>query len=124
VIVADFFRAFVCVLVLRLATGDAAGSDTPASAEIAATKKLLQRCGVPAETFERLQAELDSLDAKSFIYPWPELEEAVAKNPGHTLLLVGYGSLLNRDSAARTIKVTPISDNPPVLALGARRVFN
>src|SRR4029077_17466726 len=35
------------------------------SAEIAATKKLLQRCGVRAETFERLQAELDCLDAKS-----------------------------------------------------------
>ena len=60
-IVADFFRAFVYVLVLRLATGDAAGCDTPArsSAEIAATKKLLQRCGVRAETFERLQTELD-----------------------------------------------------------------
>ena len=43
-----------------------------------------------AETFERLQAEVDCLDAKSFMYPWPELEETVAKNPGHTLLLVGY----------------------------------
>jgi hypothetical protein len=126
VIVADFFRALVCVLVLRLATGDAAGSDTSAksSAEIAATKKLLRRCGVPIETFERLQSELGHIDAKSFIYPWPDLEEAVAKAPGHTLLLVGYGSLMNRDSAARTIKGNPIPGNPPVLALGARRVFN
>ena len=125
-IVANFFRVFVYVFVLRLAIGDAAGSDRPArsGAEIAATKKLLQRCGVPVETFERLQAKLGCLDAKSFIYPWPELEETVAKTPGHTLLLVGYGSLLNRDSAARTIKDTPITDNPPVLALGARRVFN
>jgi hypothetical protein len=105
---------FLCCL----ATGDAGGCDTPArsSAKIAATKKLLQRCGARAETFERLQAELDCLDAKSFMYRWPELEETVAKNPGNTLLLVGYGSLLNRDSAARTIKITPISDNPPVLA--------
>ena len=125
-IVADFFRALVCVLVLRLATGDAAGSDTStkSSAEIAATKKLLGRCGVPVETFEWLQAELGRLDAKSFIYPWSDLEEAVAKTPGRTLLLVGYGSLMNPDSAARTIKATTIPDNPPVLALGARRVFN
>jgi hypothetical protein len=44
--------------------------------------------------------------------------------PEGKLLLVGYGSLLNRDSAARTIKDTPADGDPPVLALGARRVFN
>ena len=57
-------------------------------------------------------------------YPWNGLEEAVTKLPEEKLLLVGYGSLLNRDSAARTIKDTPGEGHPPVVALGARRVFN
>jgi hypothetical protein len=89
-----------------------------------ATKKLLQSCGVPVKTFERLRAELRCLDAQSFIYPWPGLEEAVAKAPDRTLLLVGYGSLMNRDSAAGVIKDPSRADSPPVLVLGARRVFN
>jgi hypothetical protein len=88
-----------------------------------ATKKLLQSCGVPVKTFERLRAELRCLDAQSFIYPWPGLEEAVAKAPDRTLLLVGYGSLMNRDSAAGVIKDPSRADSPPVLVLGARRVF-
>jgi hypothetical protein len=82
---------FLCCL----ATGDAAGCDTPArsSAEIAATKKLLQRCGVRAETFERLQAELDCLDAKSFMYRWPELEETVGVLPSRSgSVAVGPGA--------------------------------
>jgi hypothetical protein len=79
---------------------------------------------VPVETFERLQAKLRCLDAPSLIYPWTELEEAVAKAPGRTLLLVGYGSLMNRDSAAGVIKDSSRADSPPVLVLGARRVFN
>ena len=34
------------------------------------------------------------------------------------------GSLLNENSAAKTIKARPAGGNPPVLALGARRVLN
>ncbi len=72
----------------------------------------------------RLQAGLKTLDGAGFEYPWEGLEEAVVKMPGGKLLVVGYGSLLNRDSTARTIKDTPAEGYPPVLALGARRVFN
>jgi hypothetical protein len=71
-----------------------------------------------------LQARLKTLDETGFTYPWNGLEEAMAKMPENKLLLVGYGSLLNRDSAARTIKDTPREGHPPVLALGARRIFN
>lgn len=85
---------------------------------------MLERAGLPSATLARLQAGLKTLDGAGFEYPWNGLEEAVAKMPEGKLLLVGYGSLLNRDSTARTIKDTPAEGYPPVLALGARRVFN
>ena len=40
------------------------------------------------------------------------------------IYLVGYGSLLNPQSAARSIRNTPPAGHPPVVALGARRMFN
>jgi hypothetical protein len=101
-----------------------ASSPQPSSAAMEAADALLERAGVPREVRASLQAGLKTLDGTGFAYPWNGLEEAVAKMPENKLLLVGYGSLLNRDSAARTIKDTPREGHPPVLALGARRVFN
>lgn len=40
------------------------------------------------------------------------------------LHLIGYGSLLNPESARVTIPGTPPGGHPPVLAFGARRIFN
>lgn len=91
---------------------------------MANTEALLERAGVPREVRVGLQTGLKTLDGTGFVYPWKGLEEEVAKTVERKLLLVGYGSLLNRDSAARTIKDTPREGHPPVLALGARRVFN
>jgi hypothetical protein len=110
-----------------------AAEDTPAapassaqtgSAPIEAADALLERAGVPCEVRAGLQAALKTLQGTGFEYPWKGLEETVAEMPEHKLLLIGYGSLLNRDSAARTIKDTPREGHPPVVALGARRVFN
>jgi hypothetical protein len=44
--------------------------------------------------------------------------------PENKLSFIAYGSLLNRESATRTFKDMPPEGYPPVLALGARRVFN
>ena len=96
----------------------------PSSATAESTDTLLERAGVPSAARASLQAGLKTLDGAGFDYPWNGLEEAVAKMPEGKLLLVGYGSLLNRDSAARTIRDTPAEGHPPGLALGARRVFN
>lgn len=109
---------------LPIAPAPPASSPQPCSASVEATDALLERAGIPREMRAGLQAALKKLDGAAFEYPWNGLEEAVAKTPGNGLLLVGYGSLLNRDSAARTIKDTPREGHPPVLALGARRVFN
>ena len=85
---------------------------------------ILERARVPREVRAILRDGLTALGANGFEYPWNGLEEVVANTLDGKLLLVGYGSLLNRDSAVETIKDTPREGHPPVLALGARRVFN
>ena len=107
-----------------IAPASAGSSPQPSIDAIRATDASLERAGVPPEMRASLQARLNTLDEMGFTYPWNGLEEAIAKMPESKLLLVGYGSLLNRDSAARTIKDTPREGHPPVLALGARRIFN
>ena len=88
----------------------------PSSATAESIDTLIERAGVPSAARGSLQAGLKTLDGAGFDYPWNGLEEEVAKMPEGKLLLVGYGSLLNRDSAARTIKDTPAEGHPPVLA--------
>lgn len=94
------------------------------SAEVHATQALLEHCGVPQAAFLKLQTALESINDKGFEYPWKDLETIVPTMSGGKLRLIGYGSLLNRDSAARTIKDTPPEGHPPVVAIGARRVYN
>lgn len=55
-------------------------------------------------------------------YPWCELEEE--EFSGGNLDLLGYGSLLNPESARRTIPSTPVNGHPPAVGFGLRRVFN
>jgi len=56
-------------------------------------------------------------------YPWAGLEAAIRQAPSQKLLLVGYGSLINQASAARTLRTRP-DERFPCLAFGCRRVFN
>jgi len=62
--------------------------------------------------------------APRFQYPWNSLEETLQDQSQNALYLVGYGSLLNPISAARTITNTPKQGHPPVIAYGAKRVFD
>ncbi|MEM6690966.1 MAG: hypothetical protein AAF664_16180 [Planctomycetota bacterium] len=57
-------------------------------------------------------------------YPWPKLDEQLDGDLDAVFHIVGYGSLLNPDSARRTITNTPAEGHLPVLAYGAKRVFN
>ncbi len=56
--------------------------------------------------------------APSYAYPWSEL----TSDRNDTLLLVGYGSLLNSHSARRTLSVS--SWRVPIITYGVRRVFD
>jgi hypothetical protein len=120
---------FICAPLAAARVFAAENSSTDPASPVSSTSMeaadaLLERAGVPRKMRTALQAALKTLDGKEFEYPWNGLEEAVAKLQERKLLLVGYGSLLNRDSAARTIKDTPREGHPPVLALGAWRFFN
>lgn len=57
-------------------------------------------------------------------YPWDGLEGLMEATGLEAFDLVGYGSLLEPDSARRTVPDTPPDGHQPVLAYGARRIFN
>ncbi|MEM8493989.1 MAG: hypothetical protein AAF663_01220 [Planctomycetota bacterium] len=82
----------------------------------------------PSGWAQRLQHVTDIASAIKrdlrFEYPWNGLEQALESQGHDQLQLVGYGSLLNPTSAARTIADTPPGGHPPVLAFGARRLFD
>ncbi len=71
-----------------------------------------------------LAAASARLDAPGFAFPWSGLEAYLAQQPGAQILVVGYGSLMSRESAAETIERAEEQDFAPVLAAGAKRVFN
>ncbi|QDV67082.1 hypothetical protein Poly24_07730 [Rosistilla carotiformis] len=59
--------------------------------------------------------------AEEHFYPWNTIE-MVPDSPVR-LPLVGYGSLMNRSSALRTLSEQSVSSARPVLVMGARRVY-
>lgn len=58
-----------------------------------------------------------------FTYPWDGLEDFLARESAGVLRLVGYGSLMNVSSASKTLKTQGVRRHP-VIAYGARRIFN
>jgi hypothetical protein len=80
-------------------------------------------CGIPDTTICNLIASIPKNRLPGMNYPWGNLESDLRNLETSTFDLIGYGSLLNPDSAKRTIKDTPENGHPPVLAIGATRVF-
>lgn len=67
---------------------------------------------------------LESTKDLSYNYPWSNLEGLTESGRINDLHLIGYGSLLNPDSARQTIRDTPANGHLPVIAFGAKRIFN
>jgi len=63
-------------------------------------------------------------DLPLFEYPWGSLGDYLLSRPDSMLPVIGYGSLMNRDSASRTIPECGGLGFVPVGVAGARRVFN
>lgn len=78
---------------------------------------------IPAKAMRKLQEASAHIDAPSFNFPWKGIEKYMASQADGKLLLVGYGSLLNVESAGETVD-TRGQDFMPVIAAGAKRVFN
>lgn len=72
---------------------------------------------------QSIRRQLEKNRGMRFAYPWAELETVLGQRGGDPPSLVGYGSLLNAKSAARTVAGTPEKGHPPVVAFGGRRVY-
>ncbi|QDS86892.1 hypothetical protein EC9_10670 [Rosistilla ulvae] len=59
--------------------------------------------------------------AEEHFYPWNTID--IVPDSPVRLPLVGYGSLMNRSSARRTLSEQCVSSARPVLVMGARRVY-
>ena len=67
---------------------------------------------------------LDAQRLHLYPYPWTELEDILINNKTHHISLVAYGSLINSESAERTLPTTILHRSKPVVAFGVRRVFD
>lgn len=77
-----------------------------------------QQMNTLSTTFARARQE------KIFRYPWDGLEQHLKSTHRSGLPFVGYGSLLNKESAALTLSRQTLEARQPVVAFGALRVFN
>jgi hypothetical protein len=57
-------------------------------------------------------------------YPNDDFEDLAARFPDQKILIFGYGSLMNKLSAARSISRESIQTMRPVVAFGLKRLFN
>jgi len=60
----------------------------------------------------------------TYIYPWSSLEDDLASRGRDRLAVVGYGSLVNRDSAIITLDEGTVAASLSVIAFGVQRVFD
>ena len=80
--------------------------------------------GLPQPALAKLAAAQEQNDDRGYAYPWSGLEAQLAQEPDGRLLLIGYGSLMNLQSAAETIEGVNETDFYPVVCVGAKRLFN
>jgi len=73
----------------------------------------------------RIEAAMGSASGQfSFRYPWKGLERSLARRGPGSLPMIGYGSLVNLESAARTLGEASLASARPVVCFGVRRVFD
>jgi predicted ATPase len=75
-------------------------------------------------TFELL-SEVEQLGNRpAYEYPWNGLESDLVNSEEKSLLLFGYGSLLNKISAERTINKETVALHKPMISFGMQRIFD
>jgi predicted ATPase len=88
---------------------------------------LLSQCGsrplTAGETEAISSSVFHAFDEPSYEYPWKGLEADLRRDGRETIMLFGYGSLLNLESARRTFPGT-VERFTPAIAFGVVRLFN
>lgn len=93
----------------------AKNADTPAYWDKAYEKVLLEKVG----------AKLPELITFPFYqYPNDNHQEAINHFPSGKVLVFGYGSLMNKLSAGRSMKAEAVESMEPAIAFGVKRLFN
>ena len=57
---------------------------------------------------------------KTYLYPWTGLEDDMRKANEDGVPVLGYGSLINHNSAARTLNPRTLATCVPAIVFGAR----
>lgn len=66
----------------------------------------------------------DAAKETTYQYPWDTLQQDLQAARYSQITIVGYGSLVNRTSAAHTVREQSIVTAEPIVAFGVRRLFN
>lgn len=74
------------------------------------------------QTFDRCAEELSQWP--SYPYPYSNLPEEFAKLGKRSLLLFSYGSLMDVDSAKKSLSSKTVASRRPALGFGIKRIFN
>lgn len=74
--------------------------------------------------FDRLAAAHAAMQLQPHAFPWNSLVEELLTQGIEKIRILGYGSFLCPTSTRRTVPSAPEEGFPPVLGLGAKRVFN
>lgn len=78
-----------------------------------------------AQVTEVSRKVAEALREPPYPYPWwKTLEPELNRKGLSSISIVAYGSLLNSASAAKTFWGRPLGPRDPVIAFGARRIFN
>lgn len=74
---------------------------------------------------EKIGSQLNQLSfSHVFQYPNKDFEILFNQSPDSKVLLFGYGSLMNKQSASCNIKSEAIATMEPAIAFGVKRIFN
>ncbi|MHC4474052.1 MAG: hypothetical protein ACYTEL_00295 [Planctomycetota bacterium] len=77
-----------------------------------------------AQTEAVLRMMAHAAKEPQYRYPWGGLEEEMEADCVPEMHVVGYGSLVNSDSAGRTLSQKALGTFRAVIAFGVRRLFN
>ncbi|MCD4695070.1 MAG: hypothetical protein K8S16_02420 [Bacteroidales bacterium] len=84
-------------------------------------RKISYNLKLTESTIAKVNTLLDGNTRYSKKYPWEGLEVYLENQNETTLKIIGYGSLINAQSAALTVRA---QKRTPVMAFGVFRVFN
>jgi cation transport regulator ChaC len=83
---------------------------------------MLQELGINSEKIRLHCYQL--IGSHAYQYPWYFIEEDLEKENNETILIFTYGSLLNEESALKSLSPKIVKESKRAIAFGIKRIFN